>query len=170
MAVINGNIVNLDWIQVQDFFGTSLLIEHFTEYGSIGNPPESANPGLLAVGAAPWDDVDEIESISSRGPTPDGRIKPDLVGADRGASVTYGPYRFAGTSQAAPHVAGLAALILQLFPALTPARVAAYLKEQAHSAPSHVRTTPTPTTSGAMGSLGSRRRCRPRPARPPLPP
>ena len=131
VAVINGNIVNLDWIQVQDFFGTSLLIEHFTEYGSIGNPPESANPGLLAVGAAPWDDVDEIESISSRGPTPDGRIKPDLVGADRGASVTYGPYRFAGTSQAAPHVAGLAALILQLFPTLTPARVAAYLKEQA---------------------------------------
>ena len=131
VAVINGNIVNLNWVQVQEFFGNVRLMEHVTEYGSTLNPPESANPGLLAVGAAPWDDVDDIESFSSRGPTPDGRIKPDLVGADRGDSVTYGPYRFPGTSQAAPHVAGLAALILQLFPTLTPARVAAYLKEQA---------------------------------------
>ena len=139
LAVRNGNVVNLDWIQVQDFSGTSILMEHVTEYGSIGNPPESANPGLLAVGAAPWDDVNDIESFSSRGPTPDGRIKPDLVGADRGASVTYGPYRFPGTSQAAPHVAGLAALILQLFPSLTPARVAAYLREQAQQ-----RTEPRP--------------------------
>ena len=37
---------------------------------------------MLAVGAAPWYDVRSIESYSSRGPTPDGRVKPDIVGAD----------------------------------------------------------------------------------------
>src|SRR5262249_49902463 len=71
-------------------------------------------------------------SFSSLGPTRDGRIKPDLVAADRGDTVTYGLYLstggFAGTSQASPHVAGLAALVLGEFPFTPPAQVAAYLK------------------------------------------
>ena len=59
-----------DWIQVS-VWGT--YIEHYTRNGSIGNPAESANPGMLAVGAAPWNNVHTIEPFSSRGPTPDGR-------------------------------------------------------------------------------------------------
>ena len=42
--------------------------EYYTGNGSITNPAESANAGLLAVGAAPWFDVNTIESYSSRGP------------------------------------------------------------------------------------------------------
>ena len=38
---------------------------------------------------------------------------------------------FPGTSQAAPHVAGLAALVKQANPAFTPQQVAAYLKSNA---------------------------------------
>ena len=57
-----------------------------TENGSIGNPGESNNPGLLTVGATHhWDDVRAIATYSSRGPTPDGRVKPDIVGAACGA-------------------------------------------------------------------------------------
>ena len=81
--------------------------------------------------------MDTIEEFSSRGPTPDGRVKPDIVGADCGESVSY-PERlerpdcwFPGTSQSAPHVAGLAALVRQRFPAYSPAQVTAYLKDNA---------------------------------------
>ena len=98
---------------------------------SVANPATSANPGMLAVGAANWATPDIIESFSSQGPTTDGRTKPDIVGADRGDSVSYGPGAFLGTSQASPHVAGLVALVLQRFPMLTPAEVASYLKANA---------------------------------------
>ena len=115
-----------EWIQLMVHNAT---LEHDTP-GSITGPAESANPGMLAVGAAPWFNLDAIESFSSRGPTPDGRIKPDIVGVDRGFSRAYNS-RFYGTSQASPHVAGMAALVRQQFPDYRPADVARYLKNQA---------------------------------------
>ena len=122
-----------DWIQL--VFWTVDPIQHHTRSGSITNPSESANPGMLAVGAAHWNDVHTIEPYSSRGPTPDGRVKPDLVGVDCGATalVPLNEYNngFCGTSQAASHVAGLAALVRQRFPGYTPAQVASYLKDNA---------------------------------------
>ena len=122
-----------DWIQLVVWGAGS--IEHHTEYGSITNPAESANAGMLAVGAAPWYDVNAIEPYSSRGPTPDGRVKPDIVGADCGETaltpLNENRRGFCGTSQAAPHVAGMAALVRQRFPDYTPAQVAAYLKDNA---------------------------------------
>ena len=66
---------------------------------------------------------------------PDGRVKPDIVGADCGATALspLNEYNsgFCGTSQAAPHVAGMAALVRQRFPDYTPAQVASYLKDNA---------------------------------------
>ena len=120
------------WIQVT-VWGT--YIEHFTRNGSITNPAESANRGMLAVGAAHWNDVHTIEPFSSRGPTPDGRVKPDVVGADCGVTARspLDEYNdgFCGTSQASPHVAGMVALVLQRFPSYTPDQVASYLKDNA---------------------------------------
>ena len=107
--------------------------EHNTWTGSISNPAESANPGMLAVGAAHWDSG-SIESYSSRGPTPDGRIKPDVVAAACGETHVYSQSLhpdFCGTSQAAPHVAGMAALVRERFSGYTPAQVVSYLKENA---------------------------------------
>ena len=60
------------------------------------------------------------EFFSSRGPTLDGRLKPDIAAID-GVSITGAgsfPAPFFGTSAAAPHVGGIAALLLQSAPCL----------------------------------------------------
>jgi subtilisin family serine protease len=108
-------------------------LEHYTSARSISNPGESFNPGLLAVGAAPWINTSTIEPFSSRGPTNDGRFKPDIVGVDGGQSVSYRSQDnrdgyFFGTSQASPHVAGIAALVKQNHPSYGPQQIANYLK------------------------------------------
>ena len=120
------------WIQLVVSPGILHDIEHHTRFGSIISPAESANPGMLAVGAAPWHNVSTIEDYSSRGPTPDGRVKPDIVGATCAESalapLRNGRTGFCGTSQAAPHVAGLVALVRQRFPNYSPQEVVDYLK------------------------------------------
>ena len=124
------------WMHLASFSRQTL--EFHTLAGGIANPSESANPGLLAVGATPWDNNSSIEPFSDQGPTPDGRVKPDIVGADRGQTVSYRSSEnptgsFFGTSQASPYVAGLAALVKQRFPGYTPVQVAGYLKNNAEA-------------------------------------
>ena len=130
----NGPAADPDWIQLILLDRNHL--DHSTGWGSIGNPAESRNPGLLAAGASfRWPGILAIESFSSLGPTPDGRIKPDIVGLNRAISAAYGGREFNGTSQASPHVAGLAALVRQAYPGYRPHEVAAYLKTNATDAP-----------------------------------
>ena len=60
------------------------------------------------------------EFFSSRGPTLDGRLKPDVAAIDGVAISGAGsfPAPFFGTSAAAPHLGGIAALVLQGAPCL----------------------------------------------------
>ena len=123
------------WIQLTAWMADDL--EHYSSGRHIANPAESSNAGMLAVAATHWWDTEYIADYSSRGPTMDGRTKPDITGVACAWSATLGPSRpgsscpFGGTSQASPHVAGLAALVKQRFPDYTPKQVADYLQENA---------------------------------------
>ena len=125
-------------------------IESFTLAGSIINPAEISDPRMMAVGASHWADTHVLEPYSSRGPTPDGRTKPEIVGVACGETsripLDVAGRGFCGTSQSAPHVAGMAALVRQRFPDFTPVEVANYLKENAEQ-----RESPDPNNTWGHG-------------------
>ena len=143
LAVRHNSGLLPEWIQLV-VWGPVDAIEHYTNSGSMSNPAESKNRGMLAVGATNWEDPFNILPYSSRGPTPDGRAKPDIVGASCGKT-TY-RVSFCGTSQAAPHIAGMAALVRQRIPNYSPAAIVNYIKEHAIQ-----RDSPDPNNTWGHG-------------------
>ena len=114
--------------------------------GTLPSPADSANPGMVTVGAVRVATPSTIEPYSSRGPTLDGRAKPDLVAAD--CAPTTISQVFCGTSEAAPFVTGAAAQVLQAYPALTPSQLAEWLRS--HAVP---LGNPAPNSTFGWGRL-----------------
>jgi subtilisin family serine protease len=106
-----------------DFFLRDGELEYYTPEYSVNTPGDST--GALTVGAVDWESGD-LEDYSSRGPTEDGRTKPDLVAPAGVSSAAYGD-TWIGTSASCPHVTGAAALILQAFPDYSPQQVKDFL-------------------------------------------
>jgi hypothetical protein len=97
----------------------------------------AAAAGVFAGSDAPSESCNDqthrtIQFYSSRGPTLDGRMKPDISAIDGVAITGAGrfPSPFFGTSAAAPHVAAIAALALHAAPCL---RAGAFAPDQARS-------------------------------------
>ena len=90
------------------FFTNASQLEHVEPYGSINVPADS--PHAIAVGATDWSD-DAFHYYTSRGPTSDKRIKPDLMAPSGVSTETYGQFNFYGTSASTAHVAGAIALL-----------------------------------------------------------
>lgn len=95
-------------------------------------------PNVIAVGAV--FSTGGIAGFSSRGPTADGRIKPDVmamgVGVYRVVPNSVNQYAFGpdGTSLSCPLVGGVVAQILSAHPDLTPAQVMEALRQTASRA------------------------------------
>lgn len=106
-----------------------LHLEHQVAASSLAGQPADS-PYAMTVGAVPVNGT-ALEVFSSRGPTLDGRTKPDIVAPDRITTITFGPSGFWGTSASAPHAAGAGALVKQVHPGFTPAQVMSYLEARA---------------------------------------
>ncbi|MEV4411076.1 S8 family serine peptidase [Catellatospora sp. NPDC049609] len=109
--------------------------------------------GPIDVTVQGEDVTDRIASFSSRGPSLRFGLKPELVAPGVGIRSTvptalFGPgqYLMSGTSMAAPHVAGAAALLRQLHPGQAPAAVLSTLVGTAKP----VGGTPTAYGSGRL--------------------
>jgi PKD repeat protein len=138
-------------------FGSGNSIgEHDTHSSTLYGHANAA--GAVAVGAAYWDDTPAfgtipalLEPYSSKGgtdiyfnvngsskPAPENRMKPEVTAVD-GVDTTFffsdpdgdGTDNFFGTSAAAPHAAGIAALMLDAQAGATPAQVNAALESSA---------------------------------------
>ena len=105
-----------------------------TPCSSVSNNSD-AGGGVVSLGAIDAADpgLDDFESFSSCGPTNDGRIKPDAAAVDGVAVTGNGGFGspFFGTSAAAPHAAGIAALLLECNPSLSRAELRAALLDTA---------------------------------------
>ena len=132
--------------------------------GAVGNqgftlrtvvPPHCAE-NSLEVGSISFNDANPFDAsdylispTSSHGPTPDGRLKPEIVAPGVDINMPLGGTSYdlnSGTSFASPHVAGVSSLVLSrdvdAFPQLTPRELKAALLVGAQWDPLELITQP----------------------------
>src|SRR5690606_25936718 len=104
--------------------------------GSLSEPAD--HPGVITVGAVARSSEGVLveADFSSRGPTRDGRPKPNVLAptglcCDDPSTVATRADAFAGTSAAAPHAAGALALLAEAFPDSTRAELTSRLVNRA---------------------------------------
>ena len=161
--VVNSSLGYFEWYRFADLDGKTSKVTIAANLavqkgmavviaaGNLGAQPMSDALGLpgritppadgfdvLAIGAVDRDG--EVSPFSSRGPTFDGRIKPDLMAMGEGVtsvnSTTRGGFSsdHSGTSSATPLAAGAVALLMEAFPLATAQDIVSTLRMTASQA------------------------------------
>ncbi len=123
--------------------------QYLVPEGSVSIQEPSISPNAMTVGAVHHSPNRCSRTLcpdgrllfySSRGPTKDGRIKPDIAAPTHVSTTAFGRYTgdgqnqnpgFTGTSAATPHVTGAAALFKGAFPNLSPQQLQERLEQRA---------------------------------------
>jgi subtilisin family serine protease len=122
-----------------EIFSSSDRVEYATAQGSVSVPTDAK--GVISVGAINHKDA-KLEPFSSQGPTNNNIVVPTIVGPDAVTTTSFGG-AFYGTSAAAPHVAGIAALLLEKEPGASPDQILKLLQENADKKAVGLRSTNT---------------------------
>lgn len=119
-----------------EIFSPNLEVDVRVYERSLGNLADVAE--VFTVAALDVDAPYPQESYSSQGPTNGpggtqngGKQKPDIAAYANVSTESYLPFLFNGTSSAAPHVAGAAALVIQARPFYTVDQVRSFLQGRA---------------------------------------
>jgi hypothetical protein len=122
-------VKNVSAGSVYDFtlFSLNQDFDYYIESSSLPDPGTVTD--VVTVGAINriyYNTTEAIEPFSSRGPTNDGRIKPDVAAPDNCICHAYGG-RWYGTSLASPHTAGVCALIKSRYSSFSDTNTREYL-------------------------------------------
>jgi hypothetical protein len=113
-----------------------LVVASAGNEGSTSQPHIAApadGDSVLTVGAVTWEG--DYASFSSRGPSADGRIKPDVMAQGSPVTIVDGQGQVDiefGTSYAAPIIAGLAACLMEAYPSSHSEEIADLIRQSAH--------------------------------------
>lgn len=130
-----GVVVGTPWLQLSEVVLTNQL-QYRYDFSSVSDP--AAATEAFGVGAV-YHANSVLEAYSGRGPSntvnggaplPDGTFQPQVAAPTGGDTVMY-PSGFFGTSGAAPHAAGAAAVIWSAFPFWTNLDAENFLKNEA---------------------------------------
>jgi subtilisin family serine protease len=113
-----------------EIFSINDELEHPVSQSSVSVPADA--DGAIVVGAINHLDG-LLEPFSSQGPTNNGKLAPHVVGPDGVTTLALDGEPFYGTSATTPYVAGLAALILQTNPDISPKELLTMIQENTDS-------------------------------------
>lgn len=126
--------------------------EYLTTEGTISLTEPSQSPNAVSIGAIHHTPAicprglcpdGQLLVYSSKGPTPFGEVKPDLVAPAHVSTTAYGDYTgdrrdqnsgFTGTSAATPHAVGAFALVKNAFPDFSPTEALQFLETRSEDA------------------------------------
>ena len=112
------------------FSPTEKRFDVYKPIGSSPVPTDAAN--IITVGAFNFKD-NKIEEFSSEGPTNNGESVPKIFAPNSVQTSLHTPENpFTGTSAAAPHIAGLAALLIEQNKELSPRDVTTIMQDSAN--------------------------------------
>jgi len=113
-----------------EIFSINDDLEHPVSQSSVSVPADA--DGAIVVGAINHLDG-VLEPFSSQGPTNNGKLAPHVVGPDGVTTLAFNGEPFYGTSATTPYVAGLAALILQNNPDISPNELLTMIQQNTDS-------------------------------------